>query len=137
MEFQLKQVHVNRIKPYVENYGHIYVHGDGQMYIDEVINDPNGSSRKISKSAEHVKFHTSAPGDHRHEYVRKYEKGDKFPTSVKELIQDLYDANAKAAFKSNQPETAKNLHLAPAVDELVEDETVETKGKPGRKPNAV
>ena len=136
MDFKLTDIHVKRIPQSVKQFGHVYVHGDGQFYVDRVITQSNGSSHVESKSKQHAEFHTSAPGDHRHEYVRRYDDGDKLPTSVDELTRDLIAAKAKSDLKASMPETAKSLNIlteqAEEVEENVDETTTKKPGRPAK-----
>jgi hypothetical protein len=131
MYFKLTDIHVKRIPQSVKQFGHVYVHGDGQFYVDRVITQSNGFSHIESKSKQHAEFHTSAPGDHRHEYVRRYDDGDKLPTSVDELTRDLIAAKAKSDLKASMPETAKSLNIL--TEQAEEVEIVDGENQPAKR----
>jgi hypothetical protein len=120
MNFKLKPVHVSRLKATVKQFGHAIIHGDGNIYVDETKENADGTIRRISKSNEHATFHTSAPGDHRHEYFARYKKGAQLPNTVEELEKDLVSSKMKEELKQTLPDHEKRLKIISSTEEKEE-----------------
>ena len=91
----LKEANLSQIKAMSDHFGEIYFHGCGNIYHDKV-------------QSENAKIFSNE-GNAPQTYRIKFSKGDKYPTTVEELVKLLHKAKAEDIAKEKTPSAGSSL----------------------------
>jgi hypothetical protein len=83
--FKIQEIHLKDYLPKViKKYGHAYLHGDGNIYIDKAT-DQNGNPIQATHQASYIAKTFSAIENESARYVVKFTSVDQIPGSVDEM----------------------------------------------------
>ena len=120
--FNVKDIHISRIKNYLKNHGTVIIHGDGMMFV----------GAEAEKGSEHHKEFNSGYELNKAEVVSLakfraiYKTGDTLPTTPDDVLSEFYANSQREIQEHTKPVVEKAKH-----NFIIPDEVDEVR-KPGR-----
>jgi hypothetical protein len=123
--FNVKQIHVNRIKSFLKQFDTVIIHGDGAMFVGPKAEEGSKFHKQFNAGYEVNKAEVVS----RAKFSATYNKGEETPNTPEDVLADFYLNAQKEIQAQTKPEAIKAKDSFIIADE-VEPQEVKKPSKP-------